>query len=117
MICVAVLACADFWLSKESLFAHKDVVKPLFFNPVAPRLSLNWFYFLYVSDPEDQPYCNWEGTNPALQAIRVRKDTFHNEPLVALASSAGAVPETMVTATTCKNAEERECCSPENKNI
>ncbi|XP_026526922.1 DNA repair protein RAD51 homolog 2 isoform X2 [Notechis scutatus] len=60
-------------------------------TPIAPFTS-----FLYIiensglvlqeTDPKEQPSSNWEGINPALQAIKVRKDTFHNEAEMALSS-------------------------------
>ncbi|XP_053241181.1 DNA repair protein RAD51 homolog 2 isoform X1 [Podarcis raffonei] len=58
-------------------------------SPIAPFTS-----FLYriensgfvLQDQKDQPYCGWEGTSPVLQAIKVRKDTFKNEPEMALSS-------------------------------
>ncbi|XP_013927971.1 PREDICTED: DNA repair protein RAD51 homolog 2 [Thamnophis sirtalis] len=60
-------------------------------TPIAPLTS-----FLYIiensglvlqeMDPKEQPCSNWEGINPALQAIKVRKDTFHNEAEMALSS-------------------------------
>ncbi|XP_026564446.1 DNA repair protein RAD51 homolog 2 isoform X1 [Pseudonaja textilis] len=60
-------------------------------TPIAPLTS-----FLYIiensglvlqeTDPKEQPCSNWEGINPALQAIKVRKDTFHNEAEMALSS-------------------------------
>ncbi|KAJ7344728.1 hypothetical protein JRQ81_000678 [Phrynocephalus forsythii] len=53
-------------------------------SPAAPFIS-----FLYVieksglllqeSSQKDQPCCSWEGTSPALQAIKVRQDTFKDE--------------------------------------
>nr|XP_056706811.1 DNA repair protein RAD51 homolog 2 [Euleptes europaea] len=60
-------------------------------SPVAPFTS-----FLYtiensglvLQDQKDRPYF-WEGTSPALQAIKVRKDTFNNEPEMALSSFTG----------------------------
>ncbi|XP_015669579.1 DNA repair protein RAD51 homolog 2 [Protobothrops mucrosquamatus] len=60
-------------------------------TPIAPLTS-----FLYIiensglvlqeMDPKEKPCSNWEGINPALQAIKVRKDTFHNEAEIALSS-------------------------------
>ncbi|XP_063145871.1 DNA repair protein RAD51 homolog 2 [Candoia aspera] len=60
-------------------------------TPIAPSTSFlyiieNSGFVLQEMDPKGQPCSNWEGVSPALQAIKVRKDTFNSEAEMALSS-------------------------------